>query len=595
VYTVTATDPDADTTFTYALAGTDAGLFNIDSGTGAVTFKTAPNFEAPADAGGNNEYNITVTASDGTNITAAQAVVITVTNVNETPTITSGTTASFAENGTGTVYTVTATDPDADTVLTYALGGTDALLFNIDSGTGAVTFKTAPNFEAPADAGGNNEYNITVTASDGTNTTSDQAVAITVTDVNEAPTSEPSISSEIFVVDQPISGNISDLFSDVDFGDTLTFSQTGLPAGMFFNAAGDVSGTPTVTGTAEVVFTATDSGGLTASHTVTVNIVSAPTITNTTTLDGVTNLDVRSELVLTFSEDTIQLGSGQIRIMDDMGTNGWTLTNTTTSESVQDVTDNDVVITLVDGSVTGLTIGGVDKSAEMAGSVTVNDNKLIISPAGSDNASSTDWDFDWDFGSNYHIEMDAGVVTANGIGNAAVSGSDTLNFTTVTPVGNATGAASQKMAADGTLTDGYIWHHGHIQDATADGYAMNFSVGSHALVLQNAGASSSDATKAVTNTGGKVLLSGLGIDDVIYMDNFGDITLPTFDGQKGANYTGSGNTNARLLDNADGGNQLQTVFADYANTGWTAITSLGGADTMLENATHYNANIVIYG
>ena len=94
-------------------------------------------------------------------------------NANEAPVITSATTATFAENGTGTVYTVTATDVDAATTLTYSLSGTDAGLFNINNG--AVTFKTAPNFEAPGD----NVYDINVIASDGT-LTATQAVAITV-------------------------------------------------------------------------------------------------------------------------------------------------------------------------------------------------------------------------------------------------------------------------------------------------------------------------------------------------------------------------------------------------------------------------------
>ena len=46
-------------------------------------------------------------------ITTTNAVAITVTNVNEAPTVTSAATANFAENGTGTVYTAAATDPDA--------------------------------------------------------------------------------------------------------------------------------------------------------------------------------------------------------------------------------------------------------------------------------------------------------------------------------------------------------------------------------------------------------------------------------------------------------------------------------------------------
>ncbi|MFO0346614.1 MAG: cadherin domain-containing protein [Labrys sp. (in: a-proteobacteria)] len=183
VYTAAATDPEG-TARTYSLSGTDAALFDIDATTGAVTFKSAPNFEAPADQGGNNVYDVVVNASDGVNVTS-QAVAITVTNVNEGPVITSGTTASFAENATGTVYTATSTDPEGS-ARTYSLSGTDAALFNIDATTGAVTFKSAPNFEALADQGGNNVYDVVVNASDGVNTTS-QAVAITVTNVNEGP------------------------------------------------------------------------------------------------------------------------------------------------------------------------------------------------------------------------------------------------------------------------------------------------------------------------------------------------------------------------------------------------------------------------
>ena len=105
---------------------------------------------------------------------------------NNTPVVTSAATASFAENATGTVYTATGTDADAGTTLTYALGGTDAAKFNINASTGAVTFISAPNYEAPTDAGADNVYNITVTASDGANTSAAQAVGITVTNVGEA-------------------------------------------------------------------------------------------------------------------------------------------------------------------------------------------------------------------------------------------------------------------------------------------------------------------------------------------------------------------------------------------------------------------------
>ena len=103
------------------------------------------------------------------------------------PTVTSDAAVSIAENSltTAAVYTVTATDPDAGAALTYYIsGGTDANLFNIDSSSGVVTFKTSPNFEVPTDAGANNVYDITVRAYDGA-LYADKAVTITVTDVLE--------------------------------------------------------------------------------------------------------------------------------------------------------------------------------------------------------------------------------------------------------------------------------------------------------------------------------------------------------------------------------------------------------------------------
>ena len=65
VTTIAASDVDVGDTFTWTLSGTDAALFDI-SNAGVITFKTAPDFEAPADFGGNNVYDLIVNVSDGT-------------------------------------------------------------------------------------------------------------------------------------------------------------------------------------------------------------------------------------------------------------------------------------------------------------------------------------------------------------------------------------------------------------------------------------------------------------------------------------------------------------------------------------------------
>ena len=71
--------------------------------------------------------------------------------------------------------------------------------FSITTG-GVLSFRSAPDFEVPVDSGGNNLYNIVVTATSGTGArerTSTQTITVTVVDVDEAPSapSAPTLSS----------------------------------------------------------------------------------------------------------------------------------------------------------------------------------------------------------------------------------------------------------------------------------------------------------------------------------------------------------------------------------------------------------------
>jgi hypothetical protein len=186
---VAASDPDGNAV-TYSIAGgADAAKFTIDAVTGVLAFVSAPNFEAPGDAGGNNVYDVVVAASDGS-LTDTQAIAVSVGNVSEAVVITSngaGNSAgiAFAENGTA-VTLVVGNDPDGGPVTYAIVGGADASRFTINATTGALVFVAAPNFEAPADAGANNAYDVIVSASDGSSTDT-QAIAVIVTNVNEAP------------------------------------------------------------------------------------------------------------------------------------------------------------------------------------------------------------------------------------------------------------------------------------------------------------------------------------------------------------------------------------------------------------------------
>ncbi len=175
--------------FTYTITSSPSGAFAINSTTGEVTVSNAaPLNEIAIDP------TITVQVTDASGNTYSEVLTIAVNRVNDnTPVITSnggGATASInvAENST-VVTTITATDADLPAqTLTYSIvGGADAALFSISSSTGALSFITGRNFETPADAGANNVYDVIVRVDDGTNW-DDQSIAVTVTNVNEAPT-----------------------------------------------------------------------------------------------------------------------------------------------------------------------------------------------------------------------------------------------------------------------------------------------------------------------------------------------------------------------------------------------------------------------
>ncbi|WP_225009931.1 calcium-binding protein [Novosphingobium percolationis] len=122
---------------------------------------------------------------------------------NAAPVITSGdgrdaATISIAENRSA-ITTLTASDTDAGSVLTWSIsGGADAALFTVDAASGALRFVSSRNFERPADDGANNVYDVVISVSDGQARDS-QAIAVTVNNVNEAPTGGVTISGSATV------------------------------------------------------------------------------------------------------------------------------------------------------------------------------------------------------------------------------------------------------------------------------------------------------------------------------------------------------------------------------------------------------------
>ena len=179
----------ADETVTWSITGgSDAAKFAIDPATGALTFLAAPDYETPADAGTDNVYDVIVTAKDTANNTSSQSVAVTVLNLDEVaPQITGPSGGTGAASSAKTVdenQTAVATFT-ADEGITWAISGTDAAKFSIDPSTGALTFVAAPDYEVPTDSGTNNVYDLMVTAKDAAGNVSQQAVTVTVANLDE--------------------------------------------------------------------------------------------------------------------------------------------------------------------------------------------------------------------------------------------------------------------------------------------------------------------------------------------------------------------------------------------------------------------------
>ncbi|MCY4571438.1 MAG: Ig-like domain-containing protein, partial [Gemmatimonadetes bacterium] len=185
--TYRAVDPEgADTTITLSVTGDGADFTLTDAG--ELRFTPPADFDSPSDSGTDNVYEITIQGSDET-LSGQLEVEVTVSDVNEAPFFTDGSVAySYAENATTVVGLFGALDDDPGDTVTLTLTGTDAAEFSLAS-DGEVSFVSSPDFESPADADRDNRYQLTVEASDGTNTTR-QDVTVTVANVNEVPVAD---------------------------------------------------------------------------------------------------------------------------------------------------------------------------------------------------------------------------------------------------------------------------------------------------------------------------------------------------------------------------------------------------------------------
>ena len=142
-----------------------------------------------------------------------------------------------------------AIDADVQDEVSYAItGGADLAQFQIDAMSGELSFRTAPDYESPADAGGDNDYEVTVTATGGTGDralTAEQTITVTVDDVDEALPAV-SIAAVAETVDEGSAGQFTLTLSAGAPAGGLTVSVLVSEEGSVLAAPGDYTAAVTV-------------------------------------------------------------------------------------------------------------------------------------------------------------------------------------------------------------------------------------------------------------------------------------------------------------------------------------------------------------
>ena len=208
VTTIVAT---GDSPIVYSIASFgDGGKFKLDSTSGDLSFVTPPDFENPSDSGGNNIYTVKVIA---TNDVGSDELImnVEVLDVDDTITIPIPPTIILPGNGGSTVHIgvpenttdVSVVVATGDSPITYSIDSYgDSDNFVVDSTSGKLTFKTAPDFENPIEQFAGSQlspytYLVRVSA---TNASGSDSIQITV-QVLDVPEGQ---------VECPIDGNVED-------------------------------------------------------------------------------------------------------------------------------------------------------------------------------------------------------------------------------------------------------------------------------------------------------------------------------------------------------------------------------------------------
>ena len=277
-------DFDAGTALAYSAINLPAGL-SVNAATGVITGTIS------SSASASGPYTVTISATDPSGASTSQTFTWNVSNPAPTANHDSVTTA---ENSASSGHVLSNdSDSDGDTLNVTAVnglpGGVNAPVTGTNGGqftisnTGAYTFVPGTSFDDLA-AGETRTTTVSYTISDGQGGTATATLSVTVTGVNDVPTST-TIAAQSSNDSAAVTLDVSGSFDDLDTSDTLTFSASNLPAGLSINpTTGVISGTlasnASVNGPYSVTITAIDSQGTSTTQTFTWSVSNlAPTAT----------------------------------------------------------------------------------------------------------------------------------------------------------------------------------------------------------------------------------------------------------------------------------------------------------------------------
>jgi len=545
-------DPDAGDTLTYSAAQADGSALPSWLSFDATT-RTFTGIPDDAQVG---TLNLAVKATDAGGLSATSSFVLTVENVNEVPSVPNPLTdQTVLEDAPFSIQVPlnTFADPDTGDTLTYSATQADgnALPTWLSFNAATRTFTGTPD---DAQVG---TLNLAVKATDAGGLSATSAFALTVQNVNEAPTVAVPLPDQ-----QATQGTGYNLvvptttFADVDPGDALTYTATlasgaALPTWLNFNATTRTfTGTPQAgdVGTINVRVTATDSGSLSAADVFALTIAPSGGTAGNDTLVGTSANDLLDGLG---GDDVLQGLAGNDTLLG--GTGNDVLDGGQGADQMTGGPGNDTYV--------------VDTTGDV---VTENVNE------GTDTVQSS---ITYTLGANVENLTLTGTGAINGTGNAlnnVLTGNSAANVLTG-GAGNDTyyigaGDTVVEQANQGTdtvITDQTYTLGANLENLTLAGTANLNGTGN---TLSNVLTGNSGNNVLDGGTGADTLMGGLG-NDTYVVDNVGDAV--TENANQGTDTVQSSLT--------------YTLGANLENLTLSGTTAINGTGNALDNVLTGNS------